>query len=586
MTDVVPKPASKTGRLPALLTDVTAGVTTGVLSLPQGMAFAVIANVPPQCGLYAMIVPTIVAAIFRDSPYMVTGSTNTSALVVGALLGTLPEVREHLADPVSVMLLITLIMGLVQVAAGCLRLGSLGRYVSKPVLVGFTIGAGALIIIGQLKNVLGLHGATAVLLFDEIGKLATHIPETDFRAVAVAAATLAVVWLCARGSRLIPGALLAICAAGAMTALLGWNAENGGIAMLGAVPRELPHLTTPAFSLSLFDDVLGPALAIALLGAVETISIGKAVSARANIKFFPNQELVAQGGGNIAGAFFGCMPSSASWTRSVVNMQMGARTRWAGALAGLTVLAFVVALAPWARFVPKAALGAVVLWIAACMIDLKTARRVWDWSRRDGAVMLITIVAILFLKIQYAIFIGIIASLLVLLHNAGKLHMSELVAVGDNHFHELEIDAQTGGAPLVLLQLEGDLFSGVMEELEDRLAQIAAHGARVIVIRLKRIHGLDASALETLASFAARFKAQGGRLLICGLRPEMYTRLSRSELRESLGAENLIPMEEKVHASVRKALQMARTHLDGSVPPGQSLMREIPEASQAFTSSL
>ncbi|MFH0939850.1 MAG: SulP family inorganic anion transporter [Planctomycetota bacterium] len=552
----VVKPAHS-GRFSVLTADLSAGITTGILSLPQGMAFAIIANVPPQYGLYAMIVPTIIAAFVRNSPFLTTGATNTSALVIGVLLATLLSARN---DPIGVMLLITLLIGIIQILSGALRLGGLGRYVSKAVLIGFTFGAAMLIIISQLKNVLGLSGAQKSLLIDEIRNLAGSLQTFDSRALTIAMLSLIVVIICARISRLLPGALLAIVASAVYVSALGWNTGEHTVAMLGDIPRELPHLTVP--NLSVFTDVLGPSLALAILGMVEVISIGKAVSAKGHIKFYPNRELLAQGAGNVVGSFFGCMPSSASWTRSVVNLQMGAKTRWVSVIAGLIVLLFLIALAPWAQCVPKACLGAIIIWIAVQMFDFAGARNVWRWSRKDAAVMLITFGALLFLEIQYAIYLGVFASLLLMLHGASRLHIVEMVETDANKFREVEINENTGSSPLLLLQLEGNLFFGVVDELKDRFEKIAANGVQVIIIRLKRAHGLDATTIEAITDFAINFKASGGRMILCGLKPDMFAQFSNAHLADVLGPENLLPTEAHTFDSVWKAIEIGKQHLD------------------------
>lgn len=555
-----------------LFADLMAGFTTGIISVPQGMAFAIIANVPVEYGLYAMIVPTIVAALIRSSPFLITGATNTSALVIGSLVGVLPAAA--LLGPVPVMLLITLLMGLIQVTAGALRFGSIGRYVSLAVLLGFTFGAGVLIIVGQVKNVFGITATTkAPRLTDELSNLFTNSGSMHWHAIAVAALSLLVVYICSRISKLIPGAFFALALSGAAVYLLGWGSS---IPMLGEVPRALPKLTIPPLTdFKLIQDVFAPSMAVAILGMVEAISIGKALSAKARIKFHANQELIAKGAGNVVGAFFGCMPTSASWTRSVINMQMGAKTRWVGVIAGVTVLIVMLALAPFAPFVPKASLGAIVIWIAIHMFDPRAARQVWRWSRRDGAVMAITFAAILVLEIQYAIYLGVIASLLLLIHKTSQLHMIELAESAPNQYRELEIDGEAGRSPLVLLQLEGDLFFGVSEELEEKLESIAGRGAKVIIIRMKRTHGMDATAQETLSEFTNAFRERGGRIILCGLRPEMIERIEQSRLEEAVGKENLFPMGATNFASVQKAVENAKEQLrgNGTVEP---FMRQEP----------
>ncbi|MCZ7647385.1 MAG: SulP family inorganic anion transporter [Planctomycetota bacterium] len=576
------KPGSPNGQAaapgaepPAWHNDLLCGLTTGVLAVPQGIAFALIAHVPPEYGLYAMIVPTIVAALIRNSPFLITGSTNTSALVIGALVASLALTPERI---VPTMLLITLLMGLIQVLIGVLRLGTFGRYVSHAVLMGFTLGAATLIFTDQIRNVLGLHVSSSPRLLDELAALAPHLGGTDWRTALLAALTMGIVAGCARISRLVPGAMVAVAATAALTWALGWHAGPDGIQVVGAVPRSLPGLTTPAFSWPLLQDVAAPSLAIAILGMVEAISIGKALSSKARMKFHANQELSAQGLGNVVGAFTGCMPTSASWTRSAINLQMGAKTRWVGVYAGLTVLAIMLALAPWAQYVPKACLGALIMWIAWSMIDLHAARYVWRWSRTDAAVLVITYLSMLVIEIQYAIYLGVLISILMLLRRAGQLHMVEMARASADHFREIEIDEQTGKHPIVLLQLEGDLFFGIVEELEDKLERIAANGARVIVLRLKRAHAIDATAAEALAAFAAHFKTGGGRMILCGLKPELLEQIKKAHFGEILGAENLLPTEAQAFASVRHAIDEARrlVRTEADWPADKPMIRPAP----------
>jgi sulfate permease, SulP family len=551
--------------------DLLAGVTTGILAVPQGIAFALIAHVPPEHGLYAMIVPTIVAALIRSSPFLVTGATNTSALVIGALVAAF---SAGPAEAVPMMLLITLLMGLIQVSAGVFKLGVFGRYVSQAVLVGFTLGAATLIFADQIRNVLGLPVDSSPRLIQTFENLAPHLGSVDPRALAIAATTWVIVVGCARISRLVPGAMIAIVVTAATAWALGWETATHAVRVVGEVPRGLPGLTIPPLSLERVHQVLPASFAIAILGMVEAISIGKALSAKAQVKFYANQELAAKGVGNVVGAFFGCMPTSASWTRSAINLQMGSRTRWVGVIAGLTVLAIMELLGPGARYVPRACLGAIIMWIAALMVDLESARYVWRWSRADATVLVITYVSTLVFEIEYAIYLGVVMSLAMLVRRIGQLQMVEMVQVAPRSYREIEIDAQTGSSALVLLALEGDLFFGVVEELEEHLSRIAANGARAIIIRMKRAHAIDATAAESLATFALQFQAKGGRLMLCGLKPDLHAQVVRSHLGEVLSPDNVLLTDPHQLGSLRRAIARARRKLTlGGDLSGQPVFR-------------
>jgi sulfate permease, SulP family len=535
--------------------DLLAGVTTGILAVPQGIAFALIAHVPPEHGLYAMIVPTIVAALIRKSPFLVTGATNTSALVIGSLVATFAAGAQ---EAVPMMLLITLLMGVIQVTAGALKLGAFGRYFSQAVLVGFTLGAATLIFFDQIRNVVGVTVESSPRLAQTIENLVPHLSAVDPRALALAAGTWVIVVGSARVSPIIPGAMIAIVLVAAAARGLGWEGGPAAVAVVGEVPGNLPQLTVPPISLAAIKTVFPASFAIAILGMVEAISIGKALSARAQIRFYPNQELFAKGVGNVVGAFFGCMPTSASWTRSAINLQMGAKTRWVGVIAGLTVLAIMLLFAPAARYVPRACLGAIIMWIAVLMVDFESARYVWRWSRTDAAVLVITYASTLVFEIQYAIYLGVVMSLLMLVRRVGRLQMAEMVEIAPRLYREIDVDAETGKSALVVLALEGDLFFGVVEELDEHLARIAENGARAIILRMKRAHAIDATAAEALATFATQFQPRGGRLMLCGLEPGLLEKVLRSHLGEVLGADNVMASDVNLLGSVRRAIDRAR----------------------------
>lgn len=564
---------ARESRAAALRGDLLAGVTSGILAVPQGIAFALIAHVPPEHGLYAMIVPTIVAALIRSSPFLVTGSTNTSALVIGALVAAF---SIGPADVVPMMLLITLVMGVIQVSAAALKLGAFGRYVSQAVLVGFTLGAATLIFMDQVRNVLGVTVESSPRLLETIGNLLPHVGAADWRALAIAAATWAIIYACSRISPVVPGAMIAIMITAAGAWVLGWQDGSSSVRVAGEVSQRLPSVTVPPLSLDRVGQVFSASFAIAILGMVEAISIGKALSARAQVKFYANQELFAKGVGNVVGAFFGCMPTSASWTRSAINLQMGAKTRWVGVISGLTVLAIMLVLAPTARYVPRACLGAVIMWIAVLMIDLRAARYVWRWSRADAVVLVVTYVSTLIFQIQYAIYLGVVLSLLTLVRRIGRLQMVEMVGVAPRLYREIDIDEQTGTSALVLLALEGDLFFGVVEELEEHLSRIGANGARAIIIRMKRAHAIDATAAESLANFAMHFRGKGGRLMLCGLKPELHAQIVVSHLGEVLGRDNVLLTDNRQLGSLRQAIRKARREIASGAPLGdRPLIRRV-----------
>jgi len=561
-----------------LARDLAAGVTVGLVSIPQAVAFALVAGVPTEAALATMIVPGLVAGAFRDSPHLAPGATNTAALLVGAVIATSPLVHEAGVAPVLGTL--CLVVGVTKLAVGGLRLGRLARYVSPAVVQGFTLGAAVLLVLGQLPGALGIAippeagGGESAL--GRTVTLVRHLSGAQSLACAFAAGALAAIALLERLAPRVPGALVALVLSASVVALFGWaDAPAPPLALLGAVPGGLPALTPPLVSLRAFEDLAVPALAIALVGMTEVVSIGKAIAARTGRPLRANRELAAQGVANLASAFFGCLPSSISWTRSAVSLEAGARTRFAVIAAALTVALLVLVAAPLLRFVPQAAVAGVVLWIAARMVRPRELARTRRSDRADFFVLLATALATLALPLPVAVLVGVALSLGLVIHRASLLHVSELQRTAAGHLAERPVDGDTGKTSPTLLQLEGDLFFGVADELESRLEEVAARGTRAIVLRVRRTHAIDGAAAEALARFVTRFRARGGVFALCGLRPSLEPRVRRSGLADALGEDAIFEPGERPFAALERALE--RVQARAGLPAGLAQVRAARE---------
>jgi SulP family sulfate permease len=553
----------------ALGPDLAAAVTIGAVSIPQAMAFALVAGVPAQHALYAMIVPGFVAAFLRRSPHLVTGATNTAALLVASLLASLNLPAGSGLGPT--LAAVCLIAGLAQTAVGLSGLARLARYVSPAVVMGFTLGAAVLIAVGQLPALLGLEAAPAANAIAELLRIAGSLERVDPQALGLSAVTLAVIIGARALHPRLPGPLLAVGAGAVAVALL----DGSGAAtpeLLGAVPRALPTPTLPDTDPAALRRLVGPALALAVLGMAENVSVGKSLARRTGAAFHAGTELRAQGVANLAGSLFGALPSSVSWTRSAVSLQAGARTPAAGMLGSLAVLLAVLAAGPATRFVPLASVAAVVLWIALRMVRLEDLQRIRRADRADFSVLIVTFGATLLFDLELAVFAGVGISLALVVHRAGLLRLSEFARAGSGELREIPLDPETGSAPITLLQAEGDLFFGVADELEQRLDAVASAGTRAIVLRLKRTHAIDGSASEALARFCERFHTRGGILLLCGLRPDMRRRIERSELGRALGADAIDETAGRPFESLERAIERARRHL--GAPRDARLLRD------------
>ncbi len=541
-----------------LFHDLLAGATVGLVAVPQAMAFALIAGVPPQIALYTMIVPGLVAGMLRDSPHLAPGATNTAALLVGGVLATSPLVASH--GTLAILSALCVIVGVAKVAVGAAGLGRLSRYVSPAVVEGFTLGAAVLLVAGQLPNALGVPSPRGHGFLSGLGAVASSFGAVDGRALTLACVTVATIALLARVAPRAPGALLALVGSAVLAQLVGLAGEDG-VRTLGFLPRDLPRPALPMLAPSVLATLLPSGLAIALVGMSEVVSIGRALALRTGRPLHTDRELRAQGVANLASACFPCLPSSVSWTRSAASVEAGARTPAAVVFTSLVVAAAVFALAPFAGKVPLAAVAGVVIWIAARMVRPADLARVRRADRTDFALLVATTALTLVVDLQIAVLAGVALSLGVVISRASLLRLSELQRGPAGHLVERPLDAATGAHPITLLQAEGDLFFGVADELEAVLRSVAARGTRGIVLRLKRTFALDSAAAEALSRFTLEHRARGGALALCGLRPELERRIAATSLSAALGDDAVFETGDRPFASLERALRQVQERL-------------------------
>jgi SulP family sulfate permease len=541
--------------------DLAAGLTVAVVEVPQAMAYAVVAGVPPQYGLYTSIVQGALSSLFTSNERLATGPTNTQSLLVAAVVSRIVAERARSPDAALYLQLVfglTLLKGLLQLAFAAARMGSLLRYVSPSVFVGFTAGAGILIAVGQLPSLLGLPPAGAPALAGVIGPLrdvAASIGHVDPRAVAIGVGTLAILPLLRRASPRAPAALLALAAGALASGLAGWDAR--GLPVVGEVPHHLPGFSVPALGFREIEGLLGGALALAALGAIETVAIGKSLAARTGGHVRANQEILAQGIANCIGAFFQNLAGSGSFTRSTLNLEAGGRTRFASLFCAAFVAAILLALAPLARAIPLAGLAALLLAVAYRLLDVRFILRVARTFRSDGVVCLATLCCTLVAPLQYAIFIGIFLNVALYLRKASRLHMTELRSTAGGSYEERPLRDAFGRERVLFLQIEGGLFFALADELRDHLARVLRSRVQVVVLRLKRTQMVDASILLALEEFAHAMQRQGRHVLLCGIQPELLAAMRRFGIVTLVGEENVFESGPGVFSSARRALERA-----------------------------
>ncbi len=545
--------------------DLIAGLTVAVLGVPQAMAYALIAGVPPIYGLYTSIVSCVVAALMGSSNHLITGPTNALCMVILSLTAHLPA--KYGVSLIEVVFLLTLMTGMVQFGFGLLKTGGIVRYVSNSVVVGFTAGAGILIAVNQIKNILGVRiDAHAERFHEVLVATLARLLEANPRAVAVGLFTAAAVVLLKRWRPRLPGALMAVVGAAALTVALGWHALPEAAGRVGIVRDiqpiigrlnrfHVPELVRqPDFELT--RELGSGALALALLGLIEAASIGRAVAAASGQRLNFNREFIGQGCANIVGAFFSCFVASGSFTRTAVNFQSGARTRLAAVFsAGWTALILLL-LAPMANYIPTASLAGLLVVIAWSMVDKERLKLTWRSGPESRLVLSSTFVSTLVLPLEFAIFVGVLMAIVLLLRVTSTPDLTQLVPHPDGGFEELPFE-RAAPAEVAIVNLEGDLYFAAVEDLDYKLIRCLTPKTRVVVLRMKRLRAVGSSAMTILAHFYELLRERGIHLVVSGVEDQLKRVMTGSGLRRQIGEQNIFYADNKLFQSTELALARA-----------------------------
>ncbi len=533
--------------------ELIAAVGVVTLSVPQGVAYAMIAGLPPAMGLYAAGIPVIVGSLLRSSRHVVAGPTNALSLLVGgALVG-------QSVDPASAAITLALLVGLLQTGAGLLRLGALVDYISSPVVLGYISGAGVLIAAGQLHNITATSGPGGGLLPQVEGWLEVGLPAADPLSVGMAAATVVLLVLLRLRAPRVPGAVIVMALAIAVN--LALSLEDAGLAVIAdiaPVPVGLPPLTLPDPALVV--GLLPAAVACTVLSLVESSAIARAIASQTNQRLSPSREFFGQGMANIAAAFFGGYPISGSLSRSALNAQLGAKTRWAGVISGALMLPVMLALGPVIDHTPIPALAGLLLLVAVQLIDLPKIRRAIQTRPADGAAFGVTFIAALLIPLNQAIYLGVGISLVLFLQRARMISVLEMVIGPHGRLRAISDEQLPAGfsrcGRIRILHVEGVLFFGAAGELQAEL-DAAAEGVDVLVVRLKRTQGIDVTVIDVLESVAMTMERKNQHLLLVGMQPRVMATLRRAGAVEVLGRDSLFPSRKRWFAAMNEAIQHA-----------------------------
>ncbi|MBF7053798.1 SulP family inorganic anion transporter [Halomonas sp. KAO] len=539
-----------------LSADLMAGLTGAVLVLPQGVAYAFIAGLPPEVGLYTAIVPAVIAALFGSSWHLVSGPTAALSIVLASVVGGINalEPSQYLAAALTV----TLLAGLIQLAMGLLRLGSLVSFISHTVVIGFTTGAAILIASSQLKHLLGVSVAGGHAFLLDLAALLQKLPETNLYALAIGLISLTTSLVARRLNRRSPHLLLGL-AAGSLACWL-LDGEAHGVALVGALPGTLPPLTLPELSLDSLRALTSGAFAIALLGLIEAVSIARAIALRSHQVLDGNREFIGQGLSNIVGGIFSCYASSGSFTRSGANFDAGARTPLAAVFAA-AILALILVLAPGiTAYLPLPAMAGSILLIAWNLIDIRHISHLVRTSRHEALILAATLAATLLVELEFAIYIGVLLSLTLYLKRTSRPSVMEVAPRQDHprrHIRNVERYDLAQCPQLKIVRIDGSLFFGATDHVQRRIRALsAAPGARVLIIG-KGINFIDAAGAEMLLQETHRLRQQGGELVISSLKGNVLDELRRRGDLQRIGEERCFETPSAAIAAMAPALDRA-----------------------------
>ncbi len=545
--------------------DLTAGLTVGMVVIPQSMAYAVIAGVNPVYGLFTAIIPTIIGSLFGSSPFLVTGPTNPTALVTASVLLGYVDRGNYL----EFVLALSLLAGLFKLLFGLFKVGSLTRYLSNSVLVGFLSAAGVLIIAGQVGNLLGVTLPRSSNLWTILVNLIRNLSNINYPTLAVSAVSFAVMFVLHKLNPKLPAGLITVILAGLVVHFTGW--ANYGVQLVNAfgLPETIQlSFHVPAISLSEIPSLLVPGAAVALFGLMETVSITKAMSQMTGNRPDPSREMIGQGLASLTGGFFNCMPSSGSPSRTVINVVSGAKTRLSAVFSGLSVLVFIMAASRLIGYIPMGALGAVVVVSSAGLINLKLIRMTWQSRIQSRVVMSLTFVSALILPLDYAIFIGVLASLLIFLGESSQINLSYISEDSNGQFIELPVESIKQQKPqIVIVNVEGDLYFAAVEGLQDELEKILETHPKVLILRFRRTHLLASTGVVALNQFIESAQKRGIHILFCGIHEKILETLDSAGIVDTIGISNIFTADDHLLSSTQRALEKAKSILHTDEQP-------------------
>lgn len=541
----------------SFIVDSKAGITVGVLLIPQAMAYALLAGMPPIYGLYAALIPILIYAFLGTSPQLSIGPVAISSIL---LLSGISAIAAPFSDQyISLVILAGLCIGVVQLCMGLLRIGYLVNFLSQPVIAGFTSAAAILIVASQFKDMIGIsvpydHQGMEGLIYG-FG----HIGEGNGITILIFSVSLIILMIFKKVKKAFPIALLLSIVTTFLSYIFDWGSL--GVSIIGAVPAGLPRLEIPTIRINDLELLAHTIVTVSLIGVIECISIAKSIESRTDDHTInANRELVSIGIAKIGGSLFQSLPSSASFSRSALNLSMGARTQVSSLIAAGLVLLTLLFLTPLFEYMPKAVLAAIILQAVIGLVEIHEAQELWRTDRQDLLMMLVTFATTLVGGIETGILIGVMLSLAMVLYQSSKPQISILGQVPDTEdyrnierFEDVQLDPN-----MLIVRFENQLYFGNVGFFRDKMRELVdskLSGPSFVILDATAIHHIDSTGIKALRSLDQELQRQNIHIYLAG---------ARGILRDRLKKEGLMVEPHKHHNSIHAAVRYIK---EGILPP-------------------
>ncbi len=536
---------------PALTSDLVAAAIVTIMLIPQSLAYALLAGLPAEVGLYASILPLVAYTLFGSSRTLAVGPVAVVSLMTAAAVGNLA--LQGTAEYLAAAIALAFLSGVMLILMGILRLGMLANFLSHPVISGFITASGLIIAASQLKHLLGVD-ASGHNLYEILVNLAATLDQTNLATLCIGvSATGFLFWVRKQLKPLLIRVGLApeladiLTKAGpvfavVVTTLVTWGGslQQAGVKVVGHIPQGLPGLSLPSFDIALWEQLLISALLISIVGFVESVSVAQTLAAKRRQRISPDQELIGLGSANIASSLSGGFPVTGGFSRSVVNFDAGAETPAAGAFTAVGIAIATLLLTPMLFFLPKATLAATIIVAVLSLVDLGALKRTWEYSRSDFAAMLATLLLTLIEGVEIGIIAGVGLSILLHLYRTSKPHSAIVGRVpGTEHFRNIDRHQVETDESLLTLRVDESLYFANARYLEDLVYDLVARNTKVkhLILMCPAVNLIDASALESLEAINQRLMDSGVSLHLSEVKGPVMDQLKRSHFLHTLSGQ-------------------------------------------------